>query len=340
MNILICDDSGMARKQMMRALPPQLSSNVQFAEHGQQALDILEASSIDLLLLDLTMPVMDGYETLAQIRDRAIECITIVVSGDIQPEAQQRVLSLGALAFHKKPVDGDQLEKLLTDYGLLQPAEAQVAEIEPPPPAVTEAVSQTISPKECLREVSNVAMGQAADKLARLLNAFINLPIPRVDILSAGELAMTLESLAGGQHLAVSQGFVGRGLAAEALLSTDLKGVAGLQKLMSEHNANTGDSGVGSILDAAAVLTGAFLTGIGEILDLDFSRSQSVILSAANVSNQEWRERVANTEDTLTIEIPYHFEEGDFVCDLLLLFPGKAGDYLLNRASYLSEGEF
>lgn len=335
MHILICDDSGMARKQMLRALPSQITDNIEFAEHGQQALEILNGQQVDLLLLDLTMPVMDGYQTLHQIQQQKIDCITIVVSGDIQPEAQQRVMDLGALAFLKKPVDPTELHKLLTRYGLI--TEQNNTPTQTPSIELDAAATnyRPVSPTDCLREIANIAMGQAADKLSRLLGAFINLPIPRVDTLSKGELAMTLAALADGQHVAVCQGFAGHGLTAEALLSTDLAGRDGLQQLMSRKIQIADSSGISSVLDASAILTGAFLTGIGHILDMEFSKSQPVFLSANHYSASDWDARIENVSDTLTIEIPYHFETENFICDLLLLFPGKAGEHILERSSYL-----
>ena len=337
MQVLICDDSGMARKQMVRALPAELTENVQFAGNGQEALDILESQGADLLLLDLTMPVMDGYQTLAEMQKRSIECMTIVVSGDIQPEAQQRVTDLGALTFLKKPVNGEELQLVLSDYGIWLPHDSSdvAATIDRPDIEAAATNNSVETPEDCLREVANVAMGQAADKLARLLGTFINLPIPRVAVMDRGELAMTMVALAGGQHIAVSQGFVGRGLSAEALLSTDAQGQEGLQQLMLSHNQQTGDREVGPVLDAAAILTGAFLTGIGKILDMDFSNSQPVLISANRYGVVDWREKISEVDDTLTIEIPYHFEEQDFICDLLILFPGNAGKLILERASYL-----
>lgn len=336
MHILICDDSGMARKQMLRALPAQISDNIEFAENGQQAIDKLTSSHFDLLLLDLTMPIMDGYETLNQIQQQNIDCMTIVVSGDIQAQAQQRVMSLGALAFLKKPVDAPALHQLLTQYGLItRPGlEEQQKQTDPRLEAAATNFHRE-SARDCLREIANIAMGRAADKLSSLLGAFINLPIPRVEVLTKGELAMTLAALADGQHIAVGQGFAGHGLTAEALLSTDLHGRDGLKKLMSSQNQTGDDSGISSVLDASAILTGAFLIGIGDILDLEFSKSQPVFLSSTHYSASDWDERIQNTSDTLTIEIPYHFEKEDFICDLLLLFPGKAGDYILERSSYL-----
>jgi len=74
----------------------------------------------------LTMPEMDGYEVLETVRREGLNCLVIVVSADIQPLAQERVLALGAVAFIKKSVDADKVEAVLRTYGMAvksQPAE-------------------------------------------------------------------------------------------------------------------------------------------------------------------------------------------------------------------------
>ncbi len=52
---------------------------------------------------NLTMPEMDGYGVLETLQREGLRNKVIVVSGDIQPEAYQRVMGLGALDFIKKP---------------------------------------------------------------------------------------------------------------------------------------------------------------------------------------------------------------------------------------------
>ena len=59
--VLICDDSKMARKQLARILPEDWDVLVDFAEHGQEALDKMVSGKVDILFLDLNMPVKDGY---------------------------------------------------------------------------------------------------------------------------------------------------------------------------------------------------------------------------------------------------------------------------------------
>ena len=117
--VLICDDSNMARKQMARALPESWETEVTFAKHGQEALDIIKQGQHEIMFLDLTMPVLDGYGTLEAIKKDDLPIMVIVVSGDIQPEARDRVKKLGAIDFIKKPVDKEKIQTVLTEYGIL-----------------------------------------------------------------------------------------------------------------------------------------------------------------------------------------------------------------------------
>lgn len=344
MKILICDDSGMARKQMARALPSGLAKDVSFAEHGAQAMSLLRESAFDILFLDLTMPVMDGYETLEAIRNEAIAVRVIVVSGDIQDEAQERTLGLGAAAFCQKPVSPDIIQEHLDRFRLLDAPSTGSTRLEETAfsedTSASENISaeedisagEDISAEECLREISNIAMGEAAANLAKLLKIFINLPIPKVATLQGGDLPMTLHSVGGENMLAVSQGFVFNGLAGEAVLSTDFAGIASLQQLMVELEASS-NSGAAPLLDAATILIGAFLTSFGKTLDLNFCKSSPIVLTSELIDSSPYLE---NPPDTLAIEIPYHFEAQDIVCDLLLLFPGKTGKSVLERSALLN----
>lgn len=117
--ILICDDSNMARKQVARSLPEGWDVAITFAGDGEEALDVIRAGKADMVFLDLTMPVLDGYGVLEAVRAEDLNCMVIVISGDIQPEARQRVKSLGAIDFIKKPVDKDKLQTVLVAYGLM-----------------------------------------------------------------------------------------------------------------------------------------------------------------------------------------------------------------------------
>jgi len=114
--VLICDDSGFARRQMARSIPDGWDVDIAFAENGQQAIDLIREGKGDVLFLDLNMPVMDGYETMAYIRQNDLPCLVIVVSGDVQAQARSKMLSLGAIDFIRKPIDNEKLSDILKNY--------------------------------------------------------------------------------------------------------------------------------------------------------------------------------------------------------------------------------
>lgn len=108
----------MARKMLIRALPPEWDIEVSQAAGGREALEIYRAGRVDVMFLDLTMPEVDGYEVLETIRHEDMNCLVIVVSADIQEKAQERVLGMGAIAFIKKPVDAQKIQDVLKQYGI------------------------------------------------------------------------------------------------------------------------------------------------------------------------------------------------------------------------------
>lgn len=117
-SVLICDDSALARKMAKRSLPENFAAQVHQAENGLQAIEVLQQQTVELLLLDLTMPVLDGIGVLEEIKRLGIEVFVVVVSGDIQPQMQAKALQLGALDFITKPVDPQRLAAVLQRYGL------------------------------------------------------------------------------------------------------------------------------------------------------------------------------------------------------------------------------
>ena len=117
--LLICDDSGMARKQLFKALPASWDVDVTYAVNGLDGLEAIRAGKGEIAFLDLTMPEMTGYEVLEKVREEQLKSLIIVISADVQPEARERVMQAGALDFIRKPVNSEKLNELLKTYGLL-----------------------------------------------------------------------------------------------------------------------------------------------------------------------------------------------------------------------------
>lgn len=117
--VTIADDSALSRKTIRRSLPEEWDVTIHEAKNGIEAMDAVHAGMADVLFLDLQMPEMNGFEVLQELHGHHEKTIVIVVSADIQPEAQALVNSLGAFRFLKKPLQADELRQTLHEVGLL-----------------------------------------------------------------------------------------------------------------------------------------------------------------------------------------------------------------------------
>lgn len=117
-SLLICDDSNMARKQVARSLPADWDVDITFATNGVECLQAIREGKGEVTFLDLTMPEMDGYGVLEHVFKEGLNAMVVVISGDIQPEAHERVKNLGAIEFIKKPINKEKLIEVLNVYGL------------------------------------------------------------------------------------------------------------------------------------------------------------------------------------------------------------------------------
>jgi CheY-like chemotaxis protein len=103
----------------MTALLERGKAVVVVAESGLAALDVLERTpNIDLVLMDIMMPVMDGYATIAAIRaiPRFGLLPIVAVTGKVMPGERQRCLDAGANDFVPKPVDTAELLSVLSPW--------------------------------------------------------------------------------------------------------------------------------------------------------------------------------------------------------------------------------
>ena len=333
--LLVCDDSAMARKQLIRALPPEWPVSITQASQGEEAMTAIRQGLGEVVLLDLTMPVMDGYQVLAQVREEGHACRILVVSGDVQEEARRRVTELGALAFIRKPAPAEALRETLGALGLLQ---LSVAGTDTAAAAGVVSVETKVGFRDALREVTNVAMGRAAALLAEELGVFVQLPIPAVNLFEASELHMALTDANRGEQLsAVCQGFVGEAIAGEALLlfhDSQTADIAHLLGLRPGGDVATSEM----LLDLASVLIGACLSGIAEQLDIRFSQGHPQLLGQHARSIDELIQfNGARWRKTLAVEISYGLEDHAVNFDLLLLFTENSIPRLTAKIQYLME---
>jgi CheY-like chemotaxis protein/class 3 adenylate cyclase len=114
-HILIVDDNVVNRMVLARALAEQ-GHTTTAAQDGHEALDLLRGGAFDAVLLDVMMPEMDGYETLAQIkRDEDLRHIPVImVSAVDEMDSVVRCIEMGATDYLPKPYNAALLQARLS----------------------------------------------------------------------------------------------------------------------------------------------------------------------------------------------------------------------------------
>lgn len=111
-NILSVDDERIIQKMMQKILGKQ-GLNVISATNGKEALEILQSQKIDLILLDVMMPVMDGFETLKRIKsDEKLKNIPVIIlTASANVRTFSRMIKMGADDFIVKPFEQNNLRR-------------------------------------------------------------------------------------------------------------------------------------------------------------------------------------------------------------------------------------
>ncbi len=308
MKILICDDSGLARKSLARSIAHYTDQTILFAEHGAEALEIMRSENIDILFLDLTMPVMDGFEVLSHLPVNDHPTQTIVVSGDIQQQAVDRCMALGAFAFFNKPFEKSKFESLIGKLGLIET-----------PSGVEQNLSDELSPTTKFKEICNVALGTGAAVVSDFIGEFITLPIPNVGPLESSELEMMIgDALERETSIAVAQRFVGSGLHGEAIVCMEGKDVDQIGERLgfSKHHSTFNEI----VLNIGNLLVASFMNSLSKQLNID------VVLRQPNTITHDTYKADSGQpiSKVFTVEFTYRTEQLDFECEVLFLLDDQS----------------
>ncbi|GAB5443382.1 MAG: hypothetical protein Fues2KO_37310 [Fuerstiella sp.] len=120
--ILVVDDRRDIRF-LARSILSRAGMEVEEVEHGQQALHLVEKaeSDFDLIVLDMQMPVMDGYETARRLRSQGIDQPIIALTADAMQGDMKRCLDFGCDAYLSKPIDRQQLLSTVRSFLQINP---------------------------------------------------------------------------------------------------------------------------------------------------------------------------------------------------------------------------
>lgn len=108
-HILLAEDNEPCQEAIIRFLE-QAGAKVWLAKNGAEALDLLHQMHFDCVLMDVQMPVMDGFEATRLIRSESAlaEMPVIAITGDVSNGARQRCLAAGMDDFIPKPFEPER----------------------------------------------------------------------------------------------------------------------------------------------------------------------------------------------------------------------------------------
>lgn len=108
LNILLVDDDKNIRK-LYKAVLESDGYNVLTAQNGEEALDIMDRECVDLVVLDIMMPKMDGYEFTRTLREVNNNLPILMVSAKQMPEDKKHGFLVGTDDYITKPVDEEEM---------------------------------------------------------------------------------------------------------------------------------------------------------------------------------------------------------------------------------------
>ncbi len=112
--VLLVDDEAHFRQALERRLLKR-EMRVKGVDSGEAALEALGQEPVDVVILDMRMPGMNGLETLRGIKEIAPETEVILLTGQVDLESAMRGLEMGALDYCIKPMDIDDLQDKIVD---------------------------------------------------------------------------------------------------------------------------------------------------------------------------------------------------------------------------------
>ena len=111
-SILVVDDDEAIREVLVSALESK-QRDVLTAASGEEALETIKTRAVDLVLLDLSMPGLNGVETFREIQNLRPGLPVVIVTGYPDSDLMARALEIGPFTMISKPVDFNQIQKIV-----------------------------------------------------------------------------------------------------------------------------------------------------------------------------------------------------------------------------------
>lgn len=191
---------------------------------------------------------------------------------------------------------------------------------------------------DAIQEIVNIGMGTAASSLARTLDTFVCLPVPRVRIVRSSDVIAAVSELTGvsSKLTAVRPGFTS-GFRGEALVifgagsAEDLRSHLGYEGELAKTDVEE------ILLEISNILVGACLGGIADQLSYHLSFSApSFIAHNATIESLLAPQRIT-WDHSLLVEVNFRLVDQEFVAHILLFWPEDSAEVLRRAIDALLE---
>jgi len=114
-NVLIVEDEE-SNYELLKAMLRKKDVVVFWAQTGIEAIELCEKNSFSLILMDIKMPGMSGYDAIGILRKMGVSCPIIAQTAYARLEDEERALNMGFNAYVSKPIDRPRLMGFIDKY--------------------------------------------------------------------------------------------------------------------------------------------------------------------------------------------------------------------------------
>ena len=172
--VLVADD-GASNRELLNLLLRRSGLDVCQAENGAEALRLHAENPADVILMDMQMPVMDGYTATRRLRDLGCSIPVIALTANAMQGDQDKCLAAGCSHFLTKPVDFDRLLDMLCDILGTESSESS-SETDTSSAAASSMPHETCPPDSRVQDQS-AADGHAVSGISPPLQAVSSSPV-------------------------------------------------------------------------------------------------------------------------------------------------------------------
>jgi two-component system chemotaxis response regulator CheY len=113
--ILLVDDEPHIRKFVSLILRQLGATNLTEAANGEEAIAIYHRDNPDLVLLDISMPRLDGLETLRRLKQADPDCVVVMLTSMVNRQSVDEALALGAANYIRKDTPKEEIARALEE---------------------------------------------------------------------------------------------------------------------------------------------------------------------------------------------------------------------------------